>query len=98
MRPRKSTPVLTAKQRRRQIINLLAGQLARMPEGIDIPMSSPESPPDSGQQITSQGSVCQVAHFGSSGLRVMVGWLGRSERSERRANQPKWGYTATLKS
>ena len=57
MRSRKSTPVLTAQQRRRQIINLLASQLARMPKGIDIPMSSSESPPDSGQQITSQ-KVC----------------------------------------
>ncbi|HCD34627.1 MAG TPA: hypothetical protein DER01_19625 [Phycisphaerales bacterium] len=63
MRPRKSTPVLTAQQRRRQIINLLAGQLARMHEGIDIPMSTPESPPASGPTTTSQ-KICSNVQSG----------------------------------
>ena len=46
-RTKKSVSILTAQQRRRQIIELLAGYLARMPEAIDIPPSRPGSPPDS---------------------------------------------------
>ena len=42
-RRRNTTPILTAHQRRRQIIDLLAGHLARMPEGLDIPPSQPRS-------------------------------------------------------
>jgi len=33
---RKSTPTLTERQRRRQIIDLLAGQLARMTEAVKV--------------------------------------------------------------
>lgn len=43
-RTRKSAPTLTVQQRRREIIDLLADHLARMPEALDIPPSSPESP------------------------------------------------------
>jgi len=39
MRTRKSAPTLTERQRRRQIINLLAGHLAKMPEAVAV--SSP---------------------------------------------------------
>jgi len=39
MRTRKSAPALTERQRRRQIIDLLAGHLARMPEAVAV--SSP---------------------------------------------------------
>jgi hypothetical protein len=49
--PRKATPSLTAKQRRRQIIDLLAGSLARMPDAIDIPPARPDSSPVSADQI-----------------------------------------------
>jgi hypothetical protein len=36
MRTRKSAPTLTKRQRRRQIIDLLAGHLARMPEAVAV--------------------------------------------------------------
>jgi len=36
MRTRKSAPTLTERQRRRQIIDLLAGHLARMPEAVAV--------------------------------------------------------------
>jgi len=36
MRTRKCAPTLTANQRRRQIIDLLAGHLARMPEAVEV--------------------------------------------------------------
>lgn len=45
-RTRKSAPTLTVQQRRREIIDLLADHLARMPEALDIPTSRPGSPPD----------------------------------------------------
>lgn len=38
---------MTAAQRRREIIDLLAGHLARMPEAIDVPASRPGSLPES---------------------------------------------------
>lgn len=37
MRTRKSQPELTVPQRRRQIIDLLATGLVRMPDAIDLP-------------------------------------------------------------
>jgi len=43
---RKSAPTMTVQQRRREIIDLLAGQLARMPEAIDILPSRPDSLPE----------------------------------------------------
>ncbi len=36
MRTRKSAPTLTERQRRRQIIDLLANHLARMPEAVAV--------------------------------------------------------------
>jgi hypothetical protein len=36
MRTRKSAPTLTVQQRRREIIDLLAGHLARMPEAVAV--------------------------------------------------------------
>jgi len=36
MRTRKSAPALTERQRRRQIIDLLAGHLAHMPEAVAV--------------------------------------------------------------
>jgi hypothetical protein len=45
MRTRKSATTLTERQRRRQIIDLLAGHLARMPEAIAV------SPPRVGWRL-----------------------------------------------
>ena len=43
-RTRWSAVTLTVQQRRREIIDLLADHLARMPEALDIPPSRPGSP------------------------------------------------------
>lgn len=48
MLTRKSAPPLTAQQRRRQIIDLLAGHLARMPEALAV-ASPPEDETGAGQ-------------------------------------------------
>ncbi len=54
-RTRKSAPQLTAQQRRRQIIDLLAAGLARMPAAIAIPATSPPDPqPDQAEQKVSE--------------------------------------------
>ena len=53
-RTRKSAPTLTVQQRRREIIDLLADHLARMPEALDIPPSCPGSPPDSEHESAPQ--------------------------------------------
>ena len=53
-RTRKSAPTLTVQQRRREIIDLLAGHLARMPEALDIPPSRPGSPPGSEHESAPQ--------------------------------------------
>ena len=45
-RPRiKCAPALTVNQRRRQIIDLLASHLARMPHALDVPPVRPTLPP-----------------------------------------------------
>ena len=43
-RTRKSRPPLTADQRRRQIVDLLARHLARMPGRADAPQATPSPP------------------------------------------------------
>jgi hypothetical protein len=50
MKTRKSTPALTVQQRRRQIIDLLAGHLARMPEAIDVPPPKADLVFESGEE------------------------------------------------
>lgn len=49
---RKSAPTMTVQQRRREIIDLLAGHLARMPEALDIPRSRPGSLPEGEHEST----------------------------------------------
>ena len=56
MKTRKSTLALTVQQRRRQIVDLLAGHLARMPEAIDMPPPRVGSLPESEDE--SAGSNC----------------------------------------
>jgi len=51
-RRKSSRPILTADQRRRQVINLLAGHLARMPHAIDVASSQPKSSPDCSQEAS----------------------------------------------
>lgn len=54
MRTRKSAPTLTERQRRRQIIDLLAGHLARMPDAVAV--SAPcDRETDAGCDAVSQG-------------------------------------------
>jgi hypothetical protein len=57
MRTRKSAPTLAERQRRHQIIDLLAGRLARMPEDTDV------SAPGDGE--TGAGQSCQRVTAGS---------------------------------
>ena len=44
--PRRTKPMLTERERRRQIIDLLAGHLAAMPGALAVPPGSPEIPHD----------------------------------------------------
>lgn len=63
-RPRsKSAPTLTVQQRRREIIDLLAGHLARMPEALDIPSSCPGSPPGGEHELAPQ-NLCRSSQIG----------------------------------
>jgi hypothetical protein len=58
MRTRKSAPALTERQRRRQIIDLLAGHVARMPEAVAV--SSPcDRETDAGGDAVSGGKGLQ---------------------------------------
>lgn len=60
---RKSAPTLTVQQRRCEIIDLLAGHLARMPDALDIPPSRLASPPDSEHESAPQ-NLCESAPTG----------------------------------
>lgn len=46
LRPRRVKPTLTADQRRRQIIDILAGHLATMPGALAVPPERSYSTPD----------------------------------------------------
>ena len=54
MRTRKSAPTLTERQRRRQIIDLLASHVARMPEAVVVssPCDRETDAGQSGQGVT----------------------------------------------
>jgi len=54
MKTGKSASTLTERQRRRQIIDLLATRLAHMPEGLDIPLGGGDSPSESAHEVTPQ--------------------------------------------
>ena len=54
--PRRVKPALTADQRRRQIIDLIAGHLSTMPEALALPPEPPEPAQDSARQILPESS------------------------------------------
>ena len=56
MRTRKSAPTLTERQRRRQIIDLLAKHLACMPAALSAPSGPPGPGRDSAQQNLAESS------------------------------------------
>jgi hypothetical protein len=49
--PRKAALTLTVKQRRRQIIDLLAGSLARMPDAIDVQPARRDSSHEAADEV-----------------------------------------------
>jgi len=77
---RKSAPPLSPRQRRRQIIDLLAGHLARMPEALVV-SSPPEDKTGAGQScqgVTAEG--LKVSRFGGSAPASNAATGSRAEK------------------
>ena len=80
MRTRKSAPMLTEGQRRRQIIDLLAGHLARMPEAVAVssPREVETGPGQSCQGVTAAS--LKVSRFRGSASASDAATIGPAEK------------------